>query len=498
MKVTKELNVIKSVNSFLLVIITIIDLFLFFGYIADYKRNNISLVFMLIVVAIVGGSLLINYLIYFRQKDSRILKYASMGGYLLVYAIAVFGSHNDSVFTMLFPITVLYILYFDLKLVTVISVSFSVINLLDVAYVALILKKMHSGAPINSTSLLLQGATAVVFLIVLYGATRISNRNNSYKIQGINEEKDRNAKLLADVLGVVASVRQNTAQAGEYMNTLSSNVASTASALNEISVGNNNNTESIEEQTMMTAKIQEMIQQTKVMSDQMLALSKHSGETVQGGQQVMEQLRSHSDTTQQANEQVVLSVNELIQNSHEVSTITAQISDISSQTNLLALNASIESARAGEAGKGFAVVAEEIRQLADETRNLTGAIQNIVGQLQGNADTAKQTVDNVVAASHKEHELILNAEEKFSEIGESMDGLGRNVNDIYQQIEEILTSNNTIMGSITQISAVSEEVAANTTEAVKLGNDCSSSAERAKALMAELQEKVMILDKYNI
>ena len=118
-------------------------------------------------------------------------------------------------------------------------------------------------------------------------------------------------------------------------------------------------------------------------------------------------------------------------------------------------------------------------------------------QLRENADTAKQTVDNVMEVSTKEHGLIVSAETQFANIGESMNGLNENVNEIYRKIEDILNSNNAIVESITQISSVSEEVAACTIEAVKLGDDCTNSAKQAKALMEELQEKVMILDKYN-
>lgn len=39
----------KRVNKFVLIIITIIDLFLFFGYIGDYAQENISFGFMLAV-----------------------------------------------------------------------------------------------------------------------------------------------------------------------------------------------------------------------------------------------------------------------------------------------------------------------------------------------------------------------------------------------------------------------------------------------------------------
>ena len=131
----------------------------------------------------------------------------------------------------------------------------------------------------------------------------------------------------------------------------------------------------------MTGNIQNMIQATKQMSDEMLAMAKSSEKAVRDGKQTVDHLQMQAVQTKETNEQVVSAVASLISNAETVEEITEHIFSISSQTNLLALNASIKSARAGDAGKGFAVVSEEIRTLADETRSLTERIRKIVEEL---------------------------------------------------------------------------------------------------------------------
>ena len=86
-----ETDTVKRVNRFILIIITIIDTFLFFGYIGDYKQGNISFNFMLMVVISVVVSMAVCYITYFRKKDSRLFKHISMAGYVIVYGMAVFG-----------------------------------------------------------------------------------------------------------------------------------------------------------------------------------------------------------------------------------------------------------------------------------------------------------------------------------------------------------------------------------------------------------------------
>ena len=60
----------KRVNRFVLIIITIIDAFLFFGYIADYAKGNISVSFLSAVLVTVLTTMLLDYIIYFRVYES--------------------------------------------------------------------------------------------------------------------------------------------------------------------------------------------------------------------------------------------------------------------------------------------------------------------------------------------------------------------------------------------------------------------------------------------
>ncbi len=486
----------KAVNRLTLIVIAIIDMFFFAGYISDFKQGNISFAFMMAVEVTVFLTLLASTVVFFHKQDSEVFKYVSLIGYMVVYALVLFGAQNNSVFAVVFPIALIYLLYYNYKLILGAVIGFSVINIADIVYYAGVLKHMPDGGAINSTSVLLQAACVEVFLIVLAQTTKLSNDNNARKIASLNEEKEKSAQLLKDVLVVVENVKNNSAEAEDYIKDLGKDVERTAATLGDISEGNNNNARNIEQQTMMTGSIQEIIVGTKKMADEMLTLAKESGEAVDGGRDSMGELLTQSGETKAANEEVVAAVARLIENAKAVENITEQIFSISGQTNLLALNASIESARAGEAGRGFAVVADEIRALADQTRKLTEEIQSVVSDLQHNADTAKNTVDNVMATAGTEHELINHANEQFSGIGSRMTRLNETVEETYRKIEEILQSNNTIVESIHQISAVSQEVAASTQQVVELGEDTRQKAVNAQKLMEDLNNTVKIADKY--
>jgi methyl-accepting chemotaxis protein len=71
------------------------------------------------------------------------------------------------------------------------------------------------------------------------------------------------------------------------------------------------------------------------------------------------------------------------------------ISGIAAQTNLLALNATIEAARAGDAGKGFAVVASEVKSLASQTAKATEDISNQIGNVQAVTQDAVRAIQQI-------------------------------------------------------------------------------------------------------
>jgi methyl-accepting chemotaxis protein len=239
-----------------------------------------------------------------------------------------------------------------------------------------------------------------------------------------------------------------------------------------------------------------MIEHTKSLSDDTIRFAKMSLEAVASGQDSMNDLQSQAAIIEESNQKVSQMMQVLADNGRQVGDITEKIFSISSQTNMLALNASIESARAGEAGRGFAVVAEQIRLLAEETRTLTENIQTIVKQLQDNTLETLDSVNQVVEVSAQEKKSIGVAGSHFRDISEKMTDLGKNVESISQGVDEIFRANNQIVDSISQISAVSQEVAASTMEASDIGKTSHEDAENAAGLMTKLQEAAESLDRY--
>lgn len=489
------MNITKRINKFILILLTIIDSILSLGYLKDgFIDGNISKTFAAVFAVLVIVTLVLDYLCYFRKKDSSAFKYITILGYLLIYIVAMANAKNDLVFAIVFPITVMYVLYFDMKFMVMMGISFALVDTVCAA-VYLVRGTMPSGLPTDTATVLLQAATVIVTLSVLVWISKLERVMNEAQMANIESEKNRANGLLADVLRLGNRVRMDSERAGKLVDELSEATAVSLDTLKNVADSNTDNTNSIEQQTIMTHNIQNRLVDTNRDAARMSEIAKDSMALVQEGRQVSITLKEHSDKISQSNTEVMKSINDFVNSALAVREITEKIAGISSQTNLLSLNASIESARAGEAGRGFAVVADEIRNLADETQGLTNEINAIVSTLQENAETARTMVSEVVDAIEEEDGLIESSTKTYLKMDEMFTTLYDSVTATQENLENIVTSNNAIVDSISQLSAVSEEVAASMETAVALSNSNMEKAEETTELMHSLVASAAELNK---
>ena len=487
-------NYLQRVNKFVLIVTLIIDIFTVAGYMSAYLAGTYPLVKLIFTFAImlIGFGISLFTMIKVPEK----FRYYTMISFGVLYTYALFEAGNDVMYVLMFPVIMMYVLYFDYKFIWITSSFLGLVNIADIVYTFIMIGQFRSGLPMEIPVLLLRIGSVLLSLVALIGTTKLANRNNSEKIESIKKEQEKSSRLLEVIVPVVKSVRENALEVNETMDALSSNVDDTEKILRDISIFNEKTSESISAQTQRTVQIQEKIQNTRMESNKMYSLSQKSSEAVLDGFKIVNELILQSRETKEANERVVISVEDLIQNAENVAQITSQISNISTQTNLLALNASIESARAGEAGKGFAVVAEEIRELADETRTLTESIQSIITNLNSNATIAKEMVSSVVKTSLQEDENIQETEKQFHVIDQCMNDLGKSVNNIYHSIDDILESNDVIAQNISKLGEDSSLVLEKTAKAVELSKKCKDNSELTKDKMDNLSDTVHIADQY--
>ncbi len=270
-----------------------------------------------------------------------------------------------------------------------------------------------------------------------------------------------NAKEIYDELFKYENYRHcTTGSSAGMVNSLYDASQNIAQSMQTISLSTEKIVENITQQNHMTQNIQNAISTTQEYSSEMVSVASLSNENIRTNQKMMETLKEQSQQIADNNVVVTEAMEQLQENVDKVASIAKMILKISNETTILSLNASVESARAGEAGKGFSVIADQIRELAEETKDFTENITHIVDELNVNAKTVVNAVDVSLKAADSQNQMIGATAEAFDELSGNMNVLVNNVQEIGDRIDHLSTSNNQIVDSITQLTALSEEVSA--------------------------------------
>ena len=118
-----EDQVKQKTNKVVLTINTLLSLFLVVGYAIEYLKGNRSLEYILSFIIAVIIPIAIAIFVYFRNKQTEVMKYITLIGYLIIYTIALTTTKTSLTFVYIFPIMLMYVLYFNLRL-TIYSYSY--------------------------------------------------------------------------------------------------------------------------------------------------------------------------------------------------------------------------------------------------------------------------------------------------------------------------------------------------------------------------------------
>lgn len=301
----------------------------------------------------------------------------------------------------------------------------------------------------------------------------------------IKSKRNDELRVLSDTSNhMITNMKSLIEKASKVKDTMNASTKEVVSATDTLTIASKNISNSIEEirqgivqqaedSEKCLLKSEELGDLVEQMSDSIVAidrLTKESKEVVNDGVVSIGVLKEKTTQTARITGTIIADMDSLEEESKSIGKIISVINDIAEQTNLLSLNASIEAARAGDAGRGFAVVAEEIRKLAEQSMKASNEIGNIIRSIQ---DKTKHTVDTVKVSDNivKSQSTALDTTITiFEKINNSVESIVFKLKDITSGIGNIKEAENTTIGAIESISAVSEETAAASEEVDNAAN----------------------------
>lgn len=397
---------------------------------------------------------------YMKNKETGTVKYIMSVGFSIFYMFIIFTTVSPIAYVYAWLIAVILLSYNEIRL-TILYSSFIVAgNVIHTAWLGI-------NGQITSDNLAdieIRVASVILFTVFMYMSTLVVNQNNQNKMEQIKKEKEKTEILMGKILEVSEQLTKNIAFVANKMETLETSASKTKNSMEEITLGNGEAVNTIQDQIENTEEISQMVKRVNSSSSAIVDSMELTRTELENSRKNIDSLIEQVRISNEANANVSKELDELYVYTNQMQSIVQMINEVTEQTSLLSLNASIEAARAGEAGKGFAVVATEISSLATQTQQATVTITELIENISRELSEVVNVIGLMLENVQEQNQVADNVAKSFKNIAQKNDGVYSEAKKMEELMDGLMNANKSIIDGIEKISAVTEEVTAHSNE----------------------------------
>ena len=443
--------------------LTLINLLLAGAYFLEVLKEERSISQYLIVLILTLGPTITMIAMYFKKKESKLIRYIGMWSFIIFYTYVMMTTTKLMTFCYIILLIILLTVYEEVRITLTCSIT-------AIAITATAITKLYITGQQNVTnSTEIEICLACMLFVALYSAlvTRLNGKIKKSQLEKIDREKEQTKQLLQVILEVADSMDKSIVILSDETNKLNESVETTKESMENLAEGANNTAIAIQTQQEKTAEINEHIYTLEGVTQNIVSNVKTSEEIVEGNQTSMKQLLNQVEQSEEASNLVATQMTELKTYADKMQDIMNLINNVASQTRLLALNASIESARAGEAGRGFSVVADQISKLASQTSSATKDIDVLIGAIISSISEVVNAVNNLLESNELQNSYVNDTARGLEEINRLVLDIFEESSRLDSMVTTVSNANTVIVDSIQNVSASTEEITAKALETLE-------------------------------
>lgn len=217
----------QKINRSMMIGWIIITLVLVFAYLGEYLKGVRTGTYMLVFYLVTVIPALICLGLYFRDKSSRYLRYYILIGYSIMYVFVLLTGNTTMVFTYIFPLLTLIVLYHQPRLVLFMGIVSLLANIVyDI--------RLYFEGKItlnNSRDIEIQLALIVMCFGFLYVASRMYDNIQRKNTEYLQEIEEKNKEIQRVTLEAISTIANIIDAKDEYTKGHSQRVADYASEL---------------------------------------------------------------------------------------------------------------------------------------------------------------------------------------------------------------------------------------------------------------------------
>lgn len=337
----------------------------------------------------------------------------------------------------------------------------------------------------GNSALLLFGALNSVLLLA--GLTVFVKEGNARRLNAASVMDDK------ELRSSMKQILDNALNLNNALENIRSGVMDSGKAAEEISMStqdiveqNNKQLDIVNEVTENSNNITGMISRASEYANSANLVAQNATRVSVAAGSEVEKVADNMLQIQEISRETSNKISMLLEKSRQIDGIIAAITGIADQTNLLALNAAIEAARAGEHGKGFAVVADEVRKLAEQSNSAASKVGEIIRQIQVEIDSSSRSFNQVMDSVAEGVEISRAAGSKIEELKEIFRQTAGKTKSIQELLEQTVENSQTVL-QVTQVNETMAHTTAETTQSI------AAAAEEQNASIEEINSNIEVI-----